>query len=218
MSSPTPDRTPNRPGARRVRSVLAPVLAAVVLAGWTACGGEEEAAPGDTAGLSTRSAPGQSGPSAAPSGAMAEFQQVQRQLSSLQQRALQDSALQQRMERVRALLERTMREMNPQTARRLDRMDSLSDEFRSARAAGDTTRIRSLMQQLRRLERGLQSAQSQAMQTEEVAAAIDTFEQKLRARMQELGPADSLRSRAESLQAQIQSGSGAPLDTGGAGG
>lgn len=209
-------RTPRPHTLRRFGRGLAPVLAVLALAGWTACGGDDqEAAPGDTADLSMRSAPQGSGPPGSRSGAMAEFRQIQQQLSALQQQAMQDSALRQRMQRVRALLEQTMREMNPQTARRLDRMDSLSDEFRSARTEGDTARLQQLMQQLRRLERGLQSAQSEAMQKEEVAAAIDTFQQKLQARMEELGPADSLRSRAESLRAEMQGGGGASLDTGG---
>lgn len=207
------------PELRRVRPVLFAALGLVTLAGLTACGGDgeqDQASSGDTASVASgMPSPGGQG------GAMAEMRQLQKQLRSISKRAMQDSALQRQMKDVQALIDRTMREMNPRAGNQMDRMDSLRGQLQTAQSEGDTTRMRSLITEAQKLQRSIQKLRNKAMQREDVAKALKQFQEDLRAEMREIDPAaDSLMDRADSLQKQMQSQAqgmmgGAASDTGG---
>ncbi|MFB6240952.1 MAG: hypothetical protein ABEJ46_05260 [Gemmatimonadota bacterium] len=203
------------------RSLLLSGLTVAALVGLTACGGgggSDAGSASDTASLSGM--PSGRGPQQG--GVRAELQQVQQELSRIRKRAMKDTALRQQMQEVQGLIQKTMREMSPQAAQQMNRMDSLRGELRSAQSGGDTARLRSLMMEMQKLQRSLKRLQAKAMKEENVARAVKEFERALREKMRQMNPAtDSLRQRADSLRQQMRSrmqgmqGRGGPADTAG---
>lgn len=207
---------------RRLRSVLVVALGLVTMAGLTACGGDggDDGTSSDTAS----SASAQGLPSASgQSGAMMEMRQLQKQLSSISEQAMQDTALQQQLQEVRDLINQTVRDMSPEAAQTMDRMDSIRGQLQTAQTQGDTARLRSLIMEAQKLQQALQKYEAKAMQEEDVAAAVKEFQNALRERMREVNPdADSLMDRADSLREEMQNqaqgmlgGSGTASDTAG---
>lgn len=188
----------------RPLSLLCVTVAALV--GLTACGG----GGGSDAGSAAEDTASMSGMPSARSpqqgGVRTELQQVQQELSRIRKRAMKDTALRQQMQEVQSLIQKTMREMSPQAAEQMSRMDSLRGELRSAQSGGDTARLRSLMMEMQKLQRSLKRIQAKAMKEADVARAVKEFERALRERMRQMNPAtDSLRRRADSLRQQMRS-------------
>jgi len=189
---------------RRLRSVLVVALGLVTMAGLAACGGDggDDGTSSDTAS----SASAQGLPSAGgQGGAMMEMRQLQKQLSSISEQAMQDTALQQQLQEVRDLINQTVRDMSPEAARTMDRMDSIRGQLQTAQTQGDTARLRSLIMEAQKLQGALQKYEAKAMQQEDVAAAVKEFQNALREQMREVNPdADSLMDRADSLRQEMQ--------------
>lgn len=189
---------------RRLRSVLVVALGLVTMAGLTACG--DDGGDGDTSSDTASSASAQGLPSAGgQGGAMMEMRQLQKQLSSISEQAMQDTALQQQLQEVRDLINRTVRDISPEAAQTMDRMDSIRGQLQTAQTQGDTARLRSLIMEAQKLQQALQKYEAKAMQQEDVAAAVKEFQNALREQMREVNPdADSLMDRADSLRQEMQ--------------
>ena len=209
--------------SRRLRSVLVVALGLVTMAGLTACGGD---GGGDGASSDSASAASTQGlPSAGgQGGAMMEMRQLQKQLRSISEQAMQDSVLQQQLQDVQSLINQTVRDMGPEAAQTMDRMDSIRGELQAAQSQGDTAGLRSLVMEAQKLQQSLQKYRARAMQQEDVAAAVKDFQNSLREQMGEVNPnADSLMDRADSLREEMQNQAqgmlrGAPSDSDTAGG
>lgn len=185
-----------------LRSTFVAGLAALTLAGLTACGGEGQ--DGGTAG--DTAAAMEDMPSAQGQGAMSELRRVRKQLSAISEKAMQDTALQAQLEELRTMIDQAMREISPRAGTQMDRMDSLRGQIQTAQSEGDTTRLRNLITEAQRIQSALQKIRNKAMQQDEVAAAIKEFRAALEKRMREIDPAaDSLMERADTLQKQMQS-------------
>jgi len=209
--------------SRRLRSVLVVALGLVTMAGLTACGGD---GGGDGASSDSASAASAQGlPSAGgQGGAMMEMRQLQKQLRSISEQAMQDSVLQQQLQDVQNLINQTVRDMGPEAAQTMDRMDSIRGKLQAAQSQGDTAGLRSLVMEAQKLQQSLQKYRARAMQQEDVAAAVKDFQNSLREQMGEVNPnADSLMDRADSLRSEMQNQAqgmlrGAPSDSDTAGG
>lgn len=204
--------------SRRLRSVLVVAIGLVTMAGLTACGGD---GGGDGASSDSASAASAQGlPSAGgQGGAMMEMRQLQKQLQSISEQAMQDSALQQQLQDVQTLINQTVRDMGPEAAQTVDRMDSIRGELQAAQSQGDTAGLRSLVMEAQKLQQSLQKYRAKAMQQEDVAAAVKDFQNALREQMGDVNPnADSLMDRADSLRDEMQNQAqgmlgGAPSDS-----
>lgn len=201
------DTTQHEPGV--LRPLLVAALAVLTAAGLAACGGDGQgdgAATDDTAAMSgadtAATPPGGTGRR----GAIMELRRIQKQLRGLRDKALEDSALNRQLEELRTMIDQAMREMSPEAGKRIDRLDSIRGELETARAEGDTARLRSLVREGRKLRQALQSVRSKAMQQQEISAALEDFRSALRERMREVDPsADSLMDRMDTLQRQMRS-------------
>lgn len=190
-----------------LRSALVVAVGLIAMAGMAACGGDGQDGGSTADTASASAAPGSGMPSAGgqQGGMMAEMRQLQKRLSSIQQQAMQDSALQAQMQDVQALIDSTIRAMSPQAAQQMEQLDSIRGQLQAAQSQGDTARLRSLIMEAQKLQKALQKVQSRAMQQEDVAAAIKSFQNALREQMRQVDPAaDSLIERADSLQRQMQ--------------
>lgn len=204
------DTTQHEP--RALRPVLVASLAVLAAAGLAACGGDGGdgqdggSAPGDTAAMSGAEGGATPPGGAGRRGAIMELRRIQKQLRGLRDKALEDTALDRQLQELRTMIDQAMREMSPEAGKRIDRLDSIRGELESARAEGDTARLRSLVREGRKLRQALQSVRSKAMQREEVSAALEDFRSALRERMREVDPsADSLMDRMDTLQQQMRS-------------
>lgn len=203
---------------------LAALLPALLLAGFVACGGGDDGAESGGADSAAATQGGAASPlSGAGGGTMSKLRQVQQRLTRIQDEALQDSVVNERRQEIDSLIQSTMEEISPGSAGEMARFDSLRSRFESARSQGDTATVRSLVGQLQTLQRSLQQTRQQAIEDEEVAAALDSFRTRLMEQMREVEPAtDSLMELADSLRQDLQSsmqghpgmGGGAPGDTG----
>lgn len=204
---------------RRAASVASALLLATLLA----CGGGEGGDSG-TEGDTASQASGTAGSplSGAAGSTMAELRSVQERLTAIQDSALQDPELSARRDEIDDLIQETMEEISPGAADRVERFDSLRARFETARSEGDTAVLRGMMGELQKLQRALQQTRAQAIEEENVAAALDSFRNRLLAKMEEIDPAtDSLMDVADSLRQDLRSsmqghpgmGGGAPSDT-----
>lgn len=135
---------------------------------------------------------------------MAELQQVNQELVGIRQRAMQDPELQQEQAATEEKVIAAMTEVDPEAQQKLDRIQQLQGELQTAQQEGDQEKMGSLLQERRQLEQSLQQAQAQAMEQQEVAAAVESFRQSLVAAMKEVDPkAEQLLQRQEELQAEL---------------
>jgi uncharacterized phage infection (PIP) family protein YhgE len=134
-----------------------------------------------------------------------ELQQLQQELTGIQQRAMaSDTALQQEQVAVQQVVERTVLELDPTLTQKLERLEVLEGEFRSAQEAQDMERMQALMQEAQQIQAAVQEAQAQALERPAVAQRITEFREKLVARMAVVEPrTPELMSRMESLLARL---------------
>jgi len=134
-----------------------------------------------------------------------ELQQVGQQVAQLRQKALQDSTIQQEQLALQQVIEKKMNTIDGKTSDRTQRMGEIRTALQKARQAQDTTKLRSLITEAQQIQAQLRQTQMKAMQDEEIATQLDTFRSDLIGQMKEIDPrADSLMSRMQELQKEIQ--------------
>lgn len=124
---------------------------------------------------------------------IAEMQQLETELRPLHEQAMQDAALQQEREEVSAVVREAMIAADPANGDRLDRLDELMVEAQAAQAAGDTAKIAALTSEAQQLGPQVQAAHVDALETPEVDARVQAFEDKLFAKMVEMDPSAQAR-------------------------
>ncbi len=78
-------------------------------------------------------------------------------------------------------------------------------EYGTAQQTGDQERVQALGGELQTLQGSIQETQSQALEQEDVASAIEALREDLFARMRAIdGGADSLLNRAEAVMEELQ--------------
>jgi predicted nucleic acid-binding Zn-ribbon protein len=134
-----------------------------------------------------------------------ELQQLQQELTGIQQRAMAaDTSLQQEQVAVQQVVERTVLELDPTIAQRLARLEELEGEFRAAQEAQDSGRMQALMEEAQQIQAQVQEAQARALERPDVEQRIAAFREKLVARMATVEPrTPELMSRMEHLLARL---------------
>lgn len=143
---------------------------------------------------------------------MMEYRQVNKQLQDLQQRAIkQDSSLRARQQQLAQFIRDELRSLDDSTAARVDRLEQLQSDLRTASQQQDTAGARSAMKEMRNLQRSLVPARKKIMKRPGVRKRIKQFQQAVRERMTEMSPqADSLIQVRDSLRRELQGGMGGP--------
>lgn len=136
---------------------------------------------------------------------IAELQQVNQELAGIRERAMQqDAGLRQEQAAAEEKVISAMKEIDPETERKLDRIQEVQGELRSAQQEGDQEKLGSLLQEQRQIQQALERAQTRALEEEEVAAAVEAFRVSLVAAMNEVDPkTDRLLQRQRELQAEL---------------
>jgi hypothetical protein len=136
---------------------------------------------------------------------MAELQGIQQELSAIQQRAMQDPGLQAERDSLQRRLETKMAELDPEAAAKQERQVEIATEFEAAREAGEEEAVQELAMENREIQASLQETRQTALETEEMSAAVASFQEEMLADMNEVDPrTDSLVARAEAIVAHLQ--------------
>jgi hypothetical protein len=136
---------------------------------------------------------------------VAEMRQIQAELEPVQQEALQDPALQQEQQAVSDAVREAMVAADPANGERLDRMEAILLEARTAQAAGDTSKVAALSREAADLQPKVEAAQAAAIAQPVIEARIAKFQENLRAKMIELNPAAKERiERLEAISEQLE--------------
>jgi hypothetical protein len=136
---------------------------------------------------------------------MTQLQAIDQVLAPVREQAMQDPEMQAREQEIIQQLDAAMESIAPGIGGMQARFDSLRAEYGAAQEAGEQERIQSLGGELQMLQVSIQETQSQALQQEDVASAIDAMREDLFTRMRAIDPgADSLLNRAEEVMAELE--------------
>lgn len=122
-----------------------------------------------------------------------EIQQLESELTPLHEKAMQDTALLQQRDEVRAAVREAIVKADPANGQRIERLEQLMTEAQAAQAAGDTAKIAALTTEAQQIGPQVQAAQEQAMETPEIEARLEAFENSLFAKMTEMDPTAQAR-------------------------
>ncbi len=135
---------------------------------------------------------------------IAEIQQIQARLASVQEQALQDSDIRAEQKALGVEVRSAMEQIDPTVGEQITRMEQLAAEAEAAQAAGDQARILQLTGEAQEIQQRLAEAQVQAMQRPELAARVEAFQARLQGRMIEIEPeAEALIRRFGELQRRL---------------
>ncbi len=135
-----------------------------------------------------------------------ELQQVRQELATIQEQTIEANAeLRTEREAAQETVEAAMIEAHPGIEKTIGRLEALGDELQQARAQKDTARMREILLEGQRMQREIQSAQAEAMQRQDVARKIETYQDDLLEAMKAQDPrTDELLARMENLAERIQ--------------
>jgi chromosome segregation ATPase len=146
---------------------------------------------------------------------MTELQSINQQLVTIRDQAFERPELQAQEKALREQVQAAMVSINPDVLQLEARFEEAQAEFAAAQQAGDQEKGQTLMAELQTLQGTLQQLQGQALEQEDVAASVETFREGLFAEMRVVDArSDSLMSRAEELNEQLQAA--VPANMGGA--
>lgn len=137
-----------------------------------------------------------------------ESQELQARLSALSDRVLEEPDLARELEALQTRIDGVFRERNPGLVETMARYQA---EFDAARSAGDREAQQRIQFEVAEVREALARAQQAVLEDPEVAAAIQVFEARQRARIVERHPeADTLFARLDALERQIGAALGVP--------
>ncbi len=201
-----PPRVPARGVFRLVRAL--PAITWLALAACQSDGADEaettasdnphEGVPGAPVGLDAEAMQRQMA-------LMTELQGLDQVLAPVREQAMQDPEIQAREQDLMQQVDATMESITPGILEIRARFDSLRAEYGAAQQTGDQERVQALGGELQTLQGSIQETQSQALEQEDVASAIEALREDLFARMRAIdGGADSLLNRAEAVMEELQ--------------
>lgn len=184
-------------------------LALLPLLALAACGGDEASSADSPAGQEGQSAsdqamPGMMGQEMDPEmmALMMEAQQLQQELSPIQQEAMESGDLANQLEELQTRVETAMREANPEL---FQQMDQLEAEFMAAQEEGDEARLQEVGMQAQGVQMQLQQAQQALVDRPDIREAIDAFQDAQRAAMIEINSdSEAIMDRLDEIIEQIE--------------
>lgn len=136
---------------------------------------------------------------------LVEKQQLETRLGEIQEQALEDETLREQQTTLTNTVRGAMIEADPTMQQKLERIEAIMDEARTAQTAGDVERIAALTAEAETLQPEIREAQARALAIPEIEQQVDAFQLALRTRMEELDPeASQLFDRLEEVTRQIQ--------------
>lgn len=136
---------------------------------------------------------------------VAEYQQKQERLQTLQMRALEGNPeLQLRQGEVRGRIEAAIHEVDPEAVDNIERLQALEMQAMAAQQAQDMARLEAVIEEAQGIQARLQAAQVQALERPDVQEEIETFQEEMMAEMVKLDPeAPALLAEIEALQERL---------------
>lgn len=192
----------------QIRNGIA-TLALIPLFALAACGGDDASsadAPAGQEGATAQNqpAPGMMGQEMDPEmmALMTEAQQLQQELSPIQQQAMESSELANQLAELQARVETAMRETNPEL---FQQMDDLEADFLAAQEEGDSARIQQVGMQAQGVQMQLQQAQQTLVDRPDIREAIDAFQEAQRAAMIEIdSDAERIMDRLDEIIEEME--------------
>jgi hypothetical protein len=136
---------------------------------------------------------------------LVERQQLEVRLGALQEQALENTELREQQTAVSDAVRGAMIEADPTMQEKLDRIEAIMEEARTAQGNGDMERIAALTAEAETLQPQIQQAQATALARPEIEQQVDAFQLALRTRMVEIDPeAAELLDRLDELNRRIQ--------------
>lgn len=133
-----------------------------------------------------------------------QMQVVQQDLSRIQQEALSDPELQAEQAALGEQLQLAMAQANPQVPQQIERLEQLMGEAQQAQQNQDAEKMQQIVAEAQGLEASLQEAQAAALQRPEIAPQIQSFQDKLEAKMVEVDSSTpQLIQRLQELEMEL---------------
>jgi cell fate (sporulation/competence/biofilm development) regulator YlbF (YheA/YmcA/DUF963 family) len=133
-----------------------------------------------------------------------EIRQIQERLAPLEARALQDPELRAAQVEIAGVVRQAMLDADPELDRRLARLESIQAEGEAAVQAQDQARVAALVDEATTIQQHFAQLQHETLQRPAIAAQVDAFRDRLRARMSQLdAEAPRLLRRFEELEQRL---------------
>lgn len=130
---------------------------------------------------------------------MVEYESAQTRLQEVQDQTLEaHPELLSQQDSLQEMVATAMAEIDPQTEEGIARLESLQAEAQEAQASQDGARMQELMAEASTIQERLQGAQMQALEREDVAQAINEFQEAMLTGMREVEP------EVEAIVARVQ--------------
>lgn len=192
--------------ARVPGRVLAPALVAL---GLIACQPETSDEPAAEADAPAQAAPGDQQPGGAAMqqqmALVTELQSIDQALDPIRQQAQQNPEIAAQEAALVARVDSAMESISPGVLDARARFETLQQEYAEAQQAGEEERVAELGTELQGLQARISETQSQALQRQDVASAVESFREELFDWMREADPqVDSLLDRAEEITSELE--------------
>jgi predicted nucleic acid-binding Zn-ribbon protein len=137
---------------------------------------------------------------------LSEAQETQERLADIHEKALAESPdLQARQADLQELVDSTMRALEPEFDRFIERLGQLEQEAMAAQQSQDGERLQALMTEAQSVSGRLQAAQAQAMETPEIRDEMEAYEETLIDEMTRVDPeTPQLLARMEELAEELE--------------
>lgn len=134
-----------------------------------------------------------------------EYQQITQRLQNVQEQALSDAKIAEQSENFSEKVDQEMIRQNPAVRPKIDRRNSIVDEFERARSTGNESEMYRLQQEFQVITQDLKTHQQKAMENEQLREEGEELEKALLEKMKEIDPeVPNLVARLETLGNQIQ--------------
>lgn len=141
---------------------------------------------------------------------MDEYQELNQEIGQLQEQAIEGSEeLQSRRDALNELIMSTISEVEPEFDALVERFGELQQEAEAAQQRQDNETLQALMMEAQTVQERLQTAETRALETEQVEEGMDDFQTRLIAEMAEYDAevpqkVERLENLAERLNAALE--------------
>jgi hypothetical protein len=148
--------------------------------------------------------------SAAPSreearAALAELQSITARLQAAHNRAMDDAGMRATQQALARDVKAAMEQMDPDLPELADQVRRMEEEARAAQDRGDAGRVQALTREFAQVRQRFMRAQTQALQTADLAQRARAFDDQLHRRMLAADPqTDLLLARSRELQERLR--------------
>jgi hypothetical protein len=137
--------------------------------------------------------------------AMAELQSITARLQTAHNRAMEDAGMRGTQQALARDIKAAMELADPELPELADRVRRMEEEARGAQERGDVGRVQTLTREFALIRQRFMRAQTQALQTPDLAQRARAFDEQLHRRMLAAEPqTDQLLARSRELQERLR--------------